>query len=223
MLTLNHFLPGIGRALAVTVMLFSSSGIASAVTYDFDRIVTGGAKRANPQEQEFIRRAGSYICVDVRESTTPPANRVLFIVWSNVPQLKSRITAIAIDTGRHADLFTGVSILVRSPGLNPQIIPSKGHAFLRTLSPDYYVSFPYPEGLAPGNSIVLAATLGSGKTFANVLSAMNEGLNPATASTGLRLGVVATKLLGGPPPGVATISDDGGWVTNGVSSRCQRR
>ena len=211
--------------IATGALSLGGVGTAGAVTYDFDKILAGGGGGPNvdPKRQQYIRRAGTHMCVDVRGSSTPPANRVMFTIWHNSPHPKSRIAGIAIDTGRHTNLFSNVTVLVHTPSVKPKITPRKGHAFLPGLSFEYWIDLADPGGLAPGNTIVLAATLGSGKTLADVVSALNEGVNPATAATGLRIGVMAIYLLGGPPPGVATISDDGGWVVNGVSARCGAR
>jgi hypothetical protein len=97
------------------------------------------------------------------------------------------------------------------------------HAFLPRFTPDFAVGFGMEGPLRPGNTIVVAATLASGKTFGDVVSAINEGLNPATATNGLRIGVIVLNLLGGPPPGVATIQDDGGFLIAATSSRCRGR
>ena len=97
------------------------------------------------------------------------------------------------------------------------------HPFLPRFTPDYAVSFEMEGRLPPGKSIVVAATLASGKTFGDVISAINEGLNPATAASSLRIGVIVLNLLGGPPPGFATIYDDGGFLLTTASSRCRGR
>ena len=78
-----------------------------------------------------------------------------------------------------------------------------------------------PDGLSPGRLISISATLGAGKTITDVFNALNEGLNPTTGANGLRVGVVVLYLLGGPPPGVATVQDDGGFVMSGPSPACR--
>ena len=94
---------------------------------------------------------------------------------------------------------------------------------LHGISADYWIALPYPDGITPGKTVVVSATLGSGKTFASVIGALAEGFNPATAANGLRIGVIASHILGGPPPGVATINDDGGFLLTGPSARCRAR
>ena len=211
------------RIVTAGALALGSSGTLHALVYDFDNIVTGGGPRANAAERVFLQRAGQYMCVDIRESRVQPTNRVFFTFWSLVPHPNSRIRIIAFDTGRHKDLFSSVSVLTQSPGVDAKPLPASPHPFLQHFTPDYMFGAQAPGGVKPGNSIVVAATLASGKAFANVVSAINEGFNPATAATGLRIGVIALYVLGGPPPGVATIYDDGGWAMNATSPRCQRR
>ena len=211
----------IRNATATGTFFLVAVGIASAEVYDFNRFVRGGGGGLDPAKQRIVTGAGAFICVDIRGSRVPPASRVLFTFWSQMPDPKSRVAHIVFDTGRHTDLFGNVSILVQSPGLRAKVAPPKSHAMLHGLAPDYWIALPYPDGITPRKSVVVAATLASGKTFANVISALNEGLNPATATTGLRVGVIASHILGGPPPGVATIYDDGGFILTGISSRCR--
>lgn len=105
------------------------------------------------------------------------------------------------------------------------MVPPQPHAFLPRFTPDYFIGVPHSRidrpsstGFKPGSFVVVSASLSGGKTFADVISALNEGLNPATAATGLRVGVIANYLNGGPPPGVATIMDDGGFMMTGAQS-----
>jgi len=220
------------RALAVVALSLVSVEPTGAVTIDFNKFLSGGGGGTNPEKQRIAQGMGAHICVDVTEARGSSGTSVNFFIWSAIPQPKSRITTIAFDTGRHGDLFRGVSVLVQPRGVKAQVVPAQSHPFLRSLSPDYAVGFARPErpapgqlaaGLGPGDSMILSATLGPSKTFANVISALNEGLNPTTAASGLRLGVIVLYLLGGPPPGVNTIMDDGGFVIQSASPRCRRR
>lgn len=213
------------RIPVVALLGLSLAGPVQAASYSFSNFLSGGGRGAES--------AGALICVDVGSSPGSPASRVTFRIRSIIPQLKSRVTAIAFDTGRHTGLLSGVSVLVPPRSAKAQVVPARPHAFLRSLTPDYFIHLSIPGrhvpgtpsagGLGPGDSIVVAATLGPGKTFANVISALNEGINPATASDGLRVGVIALYLLGGPPPGVATINDDGGFAISAASSQCRSR
>ena len=222
----------IRRAIVVGTLALASAGHADAVTFDFNQFLSGGGGGPiQSKEGQTARGAGAHVCVDVTEARETSGNRVIFYIWSAIPQPKSRLTTIAFDTGRHTDLFRDVSVVVQPRGVKAQVTPGQSHAFLRSLTPDFTIRFsrlerPAPgqlaAGLAPGNSIMLAATLGPGKTFANVISALTEGLNPATASSGLRLGVIVAYLLGGPPPGVGSIHDDGGFVIQSGSRWCRR-
>jgi hypothetical protein len=213
----------LAKFVAAVAVAMSVAGGARAEVYDFARFLSGGGGGVDPQKQRIARQAGTYMCLDIRESRVPPANRIILTLWSQVPQPKSRIKTFVVDTGRHTGLFAGMSLMVQSPGLNGKVAPGKAHAFLPGISPDYSVIWPQSEGITPGKTAVVAMTLANGRTFSDVLQALNEGFNPATAANGLRIAVTATHLLGGPPPGVGTISDDGGFLLTSVSSRCRAR
>lgn len=211
------------RATACCVLALSTAGSAHAVVYAFSSFQSGGGGGQDPQKQLLARSRGADVCVDIRQSSAPPGNRVHFTLWSQIPEPKAEVRAFALDTGRHTDLFSNVSILVQSSGAKGKVGPMQPHPFLPRFTPDYAVSLGMEGPLRPGKSIVVAATLASGKTFGNVVSAINEGLNPATAASGLRIGVIVLNLLGGPPPGFATIYDDGGFLMTTASSRCRGR
>jgi hypothetical protein len=219
--------------LVAGVLALSLTVPAHAVTYSFNNFLAGGGGGVDPKKQQIARGSGAQICVDVSDNPGSPASSVRFIIWSGIPQLKSRVTAIAFDTGRHTDLFSSVSVLVPPPSAKAQVVPATPHPFLRSLTPEYFIQLslsrkhvpgsPSAGGLGPGDSIIVSATLGPGKTFANVMSALNEGINPATAGNGLRVGVIVLYILGGPPPGVATINDDGGFAISAASPQCRSR
>lgn len=217
------------RVLGAGAIALCFAGTAHAETYELNKFLRGGGGGKDPAKQRIAQGMGAYICVDVSRTREP--NSVLFYLWSAIPEPNSRITDVAIDTGRHADLFSSVSAVVQASNLKAMVGPGKSHAFLHPLKPDFLIVFKssagprkggLAAGLAPGQGIVVAATLGTGKTFANVIGALNEGLNPGTATTGLRVAVIGKYLLGGPPPGVGSIHDDGGFVISAVSARCRR-
>lgn len=214
----------IGGALALT-----AAGTASAQSYAFNRFLSGGGGGVDPAKQRIARSMGAYICASV---TPSGGSGVTFMIWSLIPQAKSRVTGIVFDTGRHAGLFSNVTVLTQPRGLKATATRPQAHAFLPGMTPDSGVSFAHPggripgmlaAGLAPGQSILISANLGSGKSFADVIRALNEGINPATAAGGLRIGVIVLYLLGGPPKGVASIQDDGGFVVSESSPVCQGR
>lgn len=206
--------------LGVGVLVFAFSGVAYAQVYDFNRFLSGGGGGGDPQKQQIARGSGTNICISVLPNTIPP-NTVRFMVQSKLAHPNSRIRAIAFDTGKHVDLIRNVSVILKSIGVTANVIPPKAHAFLPNFSPDYWVDIPSPSGFKPGSMIIMTATLGGGKTYSDVINAINEGFNPTSGAGGLRIGVIAISLLGGPPPGVATIMDDGGFLMNGPSQRCQ--
>lgn len=214
-------------------LAFSLAASAHAVTYSFNNFLSGGGGGTDPKKQQITRARGAHVCVDVSENPESPASSVRFVIWSSIPELKSRITAIVFDTGKHSNLLSSVSVVVPPPGAKAQVVPGAPHPFLRSLTPEYSIGFSSSRkhvpgtlsavGLGPGDSIILSAALAPGKTYANLISALNEGINPSTAATGLRLGVMGLYLLGGPPPGVGTIMDDGGFATSAASPQCRSR
>ena len=58
--------------------------------------------------------------------------------------------------------------------------------------------------------------MGAGKSFADVIAAMSVGINSATASSGLRIGVLAYNLLGTRIDPTKTLMDDAGFVTASI-------
>lgn len=192
-------------------------------TYDFNRFLSGGGGGQDPQKRQVAQSMGSYICVSVGPGTQ--ANTVRFTIVSKIPQPRARINTVAFDLGRHAGLLSGISVTMGSPGVKGMVVPAQQHPFLRGMSPEFMVNVPQSghmksDGLSPGRLITISAALMPGRSIGDVLNALNEGLNPTTGSNGLRVGVIVLYLLGGPPPGVATIQDDGGFVTAGPSSAC---
>lgn len=215
------------RGVLGTVVLFLSvAGYAHAQVYDFSTFLSGGGGGLDPAKQRTARGAGAYICVSISQGRTPTGSSAQFMIRSLIPQPKSRIGAIVFDTGRHSDLFSNVSVLTQSSNVGkPKIISPQPHPFLPRFTPDYWIEVPHSSidrpsstGFKPGSFVVVSASLASGKTLADVISALDEGLNPATAATGLRVGVIAIYLNGGPPRGVATINDDGGFVMTGANT-----
>ncbi len=217
----------VGAALALT-----AAGTARAESYAFNRFLSGGGGGTDPAKQRIAQQMGAYICMSVSPSGGASGATVNFMLWSSIPQLKSRLTGVVLDTGQHLDLFSKVTVLTQPHGLKATAVRPQAHAFLPGLTPDFGVGFSHPggptagslaAGLAPGQSVMISASLGSGKSFADVIRAMNEGINPATSATGLRVGVIVLYLLGGPPKGVGSIQDDGGFVVTASSPVCQRR
>lgn len=193
---------------------------ARAEVYDFNRFLSGGGGGTLPERQRIVTAAGARVCVDIRGDPGTP-NRVTFTVWNQIPQLKSRIGEIAFDVGRHKNLFTSMSVLYHSRGMTPRVQRKFAHAFLPEIAGEFAVLMPWPDGVTPGKNLVIVATLGPGKSFSDVMNALREGQNPSTSTTGFRVGVIVTHILGGPPPGVATINDDGGFLLTSVSTRCR--
>lgn len=221
---LNRLLSIVVRAAAGVVLGLALAAGAHAQALDFNRFISGGGGGTDPRKQRIVTSAGVYMCLGVNAIKGSPTDSVRFTLWSLIPEQRSRISAVAIDTGRFTGLFSGVAVTMVSPGVKAALIPPQPHPFLAGINPAFWVALTgNGDGLAPGNMLVLNATLAPGRTLADVTAAISEGLNPATAEKGLRVGVLVLYLLGGPPPGVATINDDGGFVTTGMSATCGSR
>lgn len=206
-------------ALAIGVLALAASAPAQAVSYGFTFM--SGAQRL-----PVMTQAGNYIFVDVTENLATPANDVLFKLTSQIPEPASLLVKYWFDTGTHTDLFTDMSVYDQSPGGGMiRITPTpqnNTHPYLPTLTPEYMFGlggFPYDQevyAVSPGEYLTASATLGAGKTFADVIGAMNEGIAPATRTTGLRIGTIALHLLGVRPDPAVTLMDDAGFVTASI-------
>lgn len=219
-----EFLPSIRQVLGALLLTLGLAGVADARVFSFNTFLSGGGGGGDPQKQKVARQQGAFICMSV--GPAPEANTVRFTVFSKTPQPRSRITSVAFDLGRHAGLFQSVAVAFASPGAKGQVVSAQQHPFLQGMSPEFTVHIPHqghmkPDGLSPGRMIAITARLGAGKTLGDVLNALNEGLNPTTGRSGLRVGVIVLYLLGGPPPGVATIYDDGGFGMTAASPACR--
>lgn len=224
-------LSNVQRVLVTAALALGIVGTAHAEGYDLGKQVSGGGGGGgtDPEKRRIVSSRGAQICLDVSEA---PGNQVRFTLRSDIPEPNARLISINFYTGRHVGLFTSLSVVFQSPGLKSTVLSPKFDLNSRTYSTRYGVEFPYEYsksgkrptgGLAPGNYIVMSATLGPGKTFANVVAALSEGMNPATEASGLRISTSAHFLLGGPPPGVGTINDDATFTLRGVSPRCRAR
>jgi hypothetical protein len=166
------------------------------------------------------------MCLNVKQAS---ASEVHFIIWSEVAQPKARIPYIMIDTGSNTTLFSRFSLLLVPPGVKMAAQSPRALASLPTVTPDFQVGIhgsgpaEVAGALRPMQFLVISGILNQGKTYIDVINAINQSLNPATSSSGLRVALIAWFLDGGPPPGVASIHDDGGFVISGPSSHCGRR
>lgn len=208
-------------ALAVLTMAAWPLGEARAQGYDFSRFLSGGGGGQDPKNKKIVTSMGAHICMGI--SPGPEPGSVRFALWSRIPQANSRIGAVAFDLGRHQGLLRNVAFALASPGVTATVAPGQTHAFLPGLTPEFWVQVPNsghhrPEGLGPGRMLVLTAGLGAGKSIRDVLTALHEGF---TQSSGLRIGVIVYYMLGGPPPGVGTIQDDGGFLLTRPSPACK--
>ena len=205
-------LSALRAALSIGTLALAASAPAQAIVYSFT--MSGGASSG-------IAAVSSHLFVEVTENSTTPANDVSFKFTNEIPvlnpDLPPSIARLYFDTGSYASLFTGMSITDTSGQVNLVSKTPAPHPFLPTnFTPDYQfgLSSVYPldnpkYGINWGESATLTATLGAGKSFADVIGAMNQGISAATASTGLRIGVFTYFNLG-------TMRDDAAHVTSTI-------
>lgn len=201
-------------------------GNVMAQAYDFNRLVPGGGGGGgtDPEKRKIVAARGQYICLDVKPG---PGNQAVFTIWSMVPEPNASLQRINFDTGsRQPDLISNLTVAFQSPGLKPVVNTPRGNGRrFEVFLPYEYSKGEWKQptgGLKRGNFILISVTLGPGKTFANLMSALQEGLNPAAEKQGLQIWVSGHAFLGGPPPGVATISDDATFALRGPAPQCRR-
>lgn len=213
-MTRNIASPARRALFALGLLALGASTSAQAVVYDFKQTGGPGGNAST----------GSHLFVEVTENLTTQANDVLFKFTNEIPILNPAqspsVSYLYFDTGTYTSLITGVSV-TETYGDNVNLIvrTAATHSFLPTnFTPEYKIGlsniYPYDRpiyGINPGEYAVLSSTLGDGYTFADVIAALDVGLNSnlATAATGLRIGELNYFLDG-------TGGDDGGFVTNSV-------
>ena len=199
-----------------------ASGAAQAIVYDFK--MSGGGNSS-------LAWASSHLFVEVTEDLTTSANDVLFKFTNEIPQLNAAqppsVSILYFDTGTYTSLFGGMSVLETSGIVNlvPKSPPTSHPYLPANFTPDYKygLSSTYPldnpiYGINLGEYAVLSSTLSSGMTFANVIDAMNVGINAnaATAASGLRIGVFTYFLGTQGNEALGTQHGDAAHVTNSV-------
>jgi len=201
-------------SLAIGLMVLSVSASAQSVVYDFK--LSGGAMK------DPITTAGSYMFVDVEENLSSP-NDVLFTFTfsSSFSQPVAGLGKFSFDVGGYTDLFSSISVYDESPGVDMTSVTAVGHPYYSTLTPDYAFSFLngvlYDSRMVnPGEYLTVLSTLGAGKTYGDVIDAMNLGINPETATSGLRIGILGYNFLGIRPDPNVTLGDDAGFITYSV-------
>jgi len=203
-------------ALALGVLALGASAPAQAIVYDF--MMYRGASAD-------LAWTGSHLFVDVTEDSTTVANDVLFKFTNELPTLtplpgygQPTVSYFWFDTGAYTSLFSGMSVLETSGLVNlvPRTPPTSHPYLPANFAPDYKfgLSTQYPlsqaiYGVGPGESATLTATLGTGASFSDVIGALSQGTNAATATTGLRIGLLAYWLEG-------TGRDDAGYIQNSI-------
>jgi len=202
-------------ALALGVLALGASAPAQAIVYDFMMY-----RGASPD----LAWTGSHLFVDVTEDSTTAANDVLFKFTNELPMLtplpgygQPTVSYFWFDSGAYSSLFSSMSVTATSGVVNLVPRDPTAHPYLpANFTPDYKfgLSTQYPlssaiYGVGPGESAVMTGMLGAGETFADVTNALSEGANTATATTGLRIGLLAYWLKG-------TGRDDAGYIQNSI-------
>lgn len=203
-------------ALALGVLALGASAPAQAIVYDF--MMYRGASAD-------LAWTGSHLFVDVTEDSTTAANDVMFKFTNELPTLipldgygQPTVSYFWFDTGAYSSLFSSMSVTATSGVVNlvPRTPPTSHPYLPANFAPDYKfgLSTQYPlssaiYGVGPGESAVMTGMLGAGETFADVVNALSEGANAATATSGLRIGLLAYWLKG-------TGRDDAGYIQNSI-------
>ena len=202
-------------ALALGVLALGAAAPAQAIVYDF-KMYRGASSD--------LAWTGSHLFVDVAEDSTTAANDVTFTFTNQLPTLtplpgfdQPSVVAFWFDTGAHSSLFSSISVTATSGLVNLVPRTPTTHPYLpANFTPDYKfgLSTQYPlskgiYGVGPGESATMTATLGAGMSFSDVVGALSEGTNAATATAGLRIGLLAYWLKG-------TGRDDAGYINNSI-------
>lgn len=202
----------IGRIGVPLILALSVCAAAQAATYNFK--VSSAARNLPP-----IVNAGSYIFVDVMQDPTS-ANKVLFRFTSRIPQPESQIARMSFDVGADKGLIVSMSTGLQ---FGAKMSPSapQTHAYTGNLNPAFAFTISSSKAsdlFQPGDMVTIVAVLGPGRTFAHVLSALNQGTSadPGVAKSGLRIGVIVHHLLGKRPDPKVTIMDDAGFLTSAL-------
>jgi hypothetical protein len=192
------------------ILVLGISGFACAEVYDFDHQVWGTSSI------ELNNAAGRQTFVELTENLATPENDVLLKFTNYIPAENTTpygdaaIKYIYFDTGNFADLITGIGIWEQSAGVQmliPGARPTMGisNSFDTYFTEDFSVGLGqgYPanvhgNGVNPGEYIVLNVTLGQGKTFTDLINAINVGrdANEVVARTGVRISEVVHRIWG---------------------------
>ena len=211
----NFSFSALRSSLALGVIALGASAPAQAIVYDF--MMYRGASAD-------LAWTGSHLFVDVTEDSTTAANDVMFKFTNELPTLtplpgfgQPTVSYFWFDTGAYSSLFSSMSVTATSGVVNLVPRDPTAHPYLpANFTPDYKfgLSTQYPlsqaiYGVGPGESATLTATLGTGASFSDVIGALSQGTNAATATTGLRIGLLAYWLEG-------TGRDDAGYINNNI-------
>lgn len=211
----NFSFSALRSSLAIGVIALGASAPAQAIVYDF--MMYRGASAD-------LAWTGSHLFVDVTEDTTSAANDVLFKFTNELPTLtpldgygQPTVSYFWFDTGAYSSLFSSMSVTATSGVVNLVPRTPTSHSYLpANFAPDYKfgLSTQYPQssaiyGVGPGESAVMTGMLGAGESFADVVNALSEGANASTATSGLRIGLLAYWLKG-------TGRDDAGYIQNSI-------
>jgi hypothetical protein len=199
-------IPVICKLIIAGVLAIAISAPAHATVYNFDHQVSG-----NPNNV-FVSAARTQVFVEITENTATAANDVLFKFTNMIPDPDAKIVNIWFDAGNFTDLLSSMSIwdqsggvLLTIPGDRPTM--DIGNTYGASFTVDYSVGrgSGYPankssNAINAGEYLVLNATLGLGKSLADVLHAMDVGrdADQSVAQTGLRIAELVHEIWGEP-------------------------
>lgn len=177
--------------------------------YDFS-MFTGGARST-------LGFVGKELFVEVSEDLSTTENDVLLKFTIATAEPLTHIPYVYFDTGTHTDLIADMFIKELSSGVAWFKLTPNTHPFLaKNFTTDIKFGqggYPWNQkiyGVNPGEYAILTAVLGDGKTYADLINALNEGIAAGTQATGLRIQAFVYDTLG------TTLYDDAAFVTNSL-------
>jgi hypothetical protein len=173
-----------GTALLVLQAVCPTSSLGAFQTYGFTQITNNGAPAAASQFTVTVfDNASVGLAVGVSPTLLSLGPNEIGFLFRNDGAVASTICDIYFDDGTLvgiASIHNGVGTSF-SQGANPGELPNNGSA-----NPDFEVSAGFaadsdpavqPNGIAPGERMVIVFNLINGQTFANTIAALNTGLS----------------------------------------------
>ena len=194
--------------VAILISLVLAPTLSYAVLYDFDNQVAGISTIP------LNNAAGRETFIEITENYFTPANDVLFKFTNfippenTIPDGEAAINWIYFDTGNYTDLVAEVTIWEQSTGVHMAIpgnrpIMNVMNSFDTYFTEDFSTGIDGSvqgtnNGINPGEYLVLNVTLGSGKTFDDLLNAIDVGrdADEIVARTGFRISEIVHRIWG---------------------------